>query len=266
MAGMKNTVIVVGNEKGGSGKTTTCMHLIATMLYLQKKVGSIDLDHRQLSLTAYINNRKANYPQHPVPQHLAIRQCNVDSLQILKKLQEEEIVCAIETLCQSNEFIIIDTAAGNHPASQIVGAYADIIITPMNDSFVDMQLIMEGNGEVFRPGVYSNLVWQQKIVRAAKTQKGLDWVIIKNRTSHMVSHNTQKINKILQEVSQKLGFRIVPGLSERTIYRELFLQGLTLLDIEHLGMKLTPSHILARQELRSMLQELQIPNLEAEAT
>jgi chromosome partitioning protein len=51
-------VIVVGNEKGGSGKSTAAMHLIVALAKLDFKLGSIDLDARQSSLSRYIANRR----------------------------------------------------------------------------------------------------------------------------------------------------------------------------------------------------------------
>ncbi|MBM3566952.1 MAG: ATPase, partial [Alphaproteobacteria bacterium] len=50
-------VIVLGNEKGGSGKSTTAMHLIAACLRDGRSVASIDLDARQGTLTRYLSNR-----------------------------------------------------------------------------------------------------------------------------------------------------------------------------------------------------------------
>ena len=58
-AGKGAHVIVVGNEKGGTGKSTTSMHLIVALLKLGRSVASIDLDLRQGTLTRYMDNRRA---------------------------------------------------------------------------------------------------------------------------------------------------------------------------------------------------------------
>jgi chromosome partitioning protein len=68
----------------------------------------------------------------------------------------------------------------------------------------------------------------------------------------------KRILAALIELSQRVGFRIIPGLSERVIYRELFPAGLTMLDKEQLG-RLATSHIAARQELREMIKHLALP-------
>lgn len=258
---MTGTIIVVGNEKGGSGKTTTCMHLITAFLYTGKKVGSIDLDYRQLSLTTYICARKKNNPNNPIPEHLYLERSPEDSMQTIQKNYEEYLLSAIKKLQQNNDIIIIDTAAGDHLASQIAGSYADKIITPMNESFIDMELIVRQENSTFRPGVYSNLVWQQKL-KKAKQKKELDWIILRNRTTHFNSNNRKKIEQILNEASKRLGFRTIPGLSERTIYREMFNDGITLSDFENNKLRLTPSHLIARQELRNMIKALNILNKE----
>src|SRR6266567_1006192 len=52
-------VIVVGNEKGGSGKTTVAMHIAIALMKAGQRVATIDLDSRQKSLTHYIANRGA---------------------------------------------------------------------------------------------------------------------------------------------------------------------------------------------------------------
>ena len=55
--GKQAYVVVCGNEKGGSGKTTTSMHLAVALLNAGYKVATVDLDSRQLSFTRYIENR-----------------------------------------------------------------------------------------------------------------------------------------------------------------------------------------------------------------
>jgi chromosome partitioning protein len=50
-------------------------------------------------------------------------------------------------------------------------------------------------------------------------------------------------------------------LSERVIYKELFLNGLTLLDLRRggSGPSLTLSHVTARQEVRDLVAALNLP-------
>src|SRR6202140_4834961 len=51
-------VVVLGNEKGGSGKSTTALHIAVALMKAGQRVATIDLDCRQQSFTRYINNRR----------------------------------------------------------------------------------------------------------------------------------------------------------------------------------------------------------------
>ena len=125
---------------------------------------------------------------------------------------------------------------------------------------VDLDLIGEVDPEnytVRRPSFYAELVWD---ARKAKAQSGgeVDWVVLRNRLQHISARNMLRMADALRDLSRRVGFRVIPGLSERVIYRELFPSGLTLLDIDHfesVGM----SHVAARQELREMVAALQLP-------
>src|SRR5207245_10765021 len=52
-------VLVIGNEKGGSGKSTTAMHIVVSLLGDGGRVATIDLDARQGTLPRYVDNRIA---------------------------------------------------------------------------------------------------------------------------------------------------------------------------------------------------------------
>ena len=49
-------VIVLGNEKGGSGKSTTAMQLFVALARAGHRVGALDLDFRQQSFFRYLDN------------------------------------------------------------------------------------------------------------------------------------------------------------------------------------------------------------------
>src|SRR6187397_1682080 len=69
-------VIVLGNEKGGSGKSTTAMHVAVALMNTGQRVATIDLDSRQKSFTHYIENRRAwarrNGTNLSLPKHLCV--------------------------------------------------------------------------------------------------------------------------------------------------------------------------------------------------
>jgi len=263
----KATIIVVGNEKGGAGKTTTAMNIIISLLYLDFKVVSIDTDVRQLSITRYIENRvhtidklKLNIP---LPTHYRIQSDASNQKEEISEL--EKIISKSET---TSDFIVIDTPGSNSLLSNFAHSKADIIVTPINDSFVDLDLLANVNYENFKitkPGIYSQMVWEQKIERAKNNQKSIDWIVVRNRISLVDTRNQRNIEKVIQELSKRVGCRIAAGFGERVIFKELFLQGLTLLDLKNKKLKplfnLSLSHILARQELIRLLNALNIESI-----
>lgn len=264
----KPFVIVLGNEKGGSGKTTTAMHLIFSLIYRNHYVGVLDLDLRQLSLNRYLENRKIYFSKNPFNQNLKSPEIITPTIDIVQTNDEEKIENYFEQLisCTNNDFIVIDTPGSSTIISQVAHSFADLIITPINESFIDMDLIATMIGDdvkQMKPSLYSTMIWEQKIRRFKRDKKRIDWIIIRNRLSNLDSNNRRTIDRILNHLAKTLTFRIGSGFSERIIYRELFPSGLTLLDIleNQSIIKITASHIAARQELRTFLNDLKIPNL-----
>ncbi len=253
-------IIVVGNEKGGSGKTTTAMHLIISLLKLDFKVGTIDIDSRQQSLTRYIQNRSKT---------LAIR--NDDSLVmpdhicIPKTENEDQLFDEALIKLQRADFIIIDTPGSDSSLSRKAHAVADLVITPINDSFIDLDLIgvVEAkNFEQAAPGIYSAMLWEQKMKRAAFKADALDWIVVRNRLSTQDAINKRNVESALNGLSKRFGFRIAPGFGDRVIFKELFLHGLTLHDATSAKeIKMNTSVIAARQELRNFVIALNIPEI-----
>ncbi len=263
----KPYIIVLGNEKGGSGKTTTAMHLIFSLIYKNYTISTIDLDFRQLSLNRYLENRKLYYKNlgkesFPIPSILDIPK------NILESRDENEIEVYFDDLFEKIEtdFIIIDTPGTNNTLSCVAHSFADLIITPMNDSFIDLDLIAHISGNDLKsakPSIYSSMIWEQKIKRLKRDKKKIEWIIIRNRLSNLDSNNRRNIEKALAHLSKTLALKIGSGFSERIIYRELFPYGLTLLDVfeNQSIIKITTSHIAARQELRNFINDLKIPLL-----
>lgn len=265
----KETIIfVIGNEKGGAGKTTTAMHLISTLLCLGFSVASIDADIRQRSLTRYVENRTQTAKKVGVDlktsQHFVIPMSKKQTQEEREAEEASLFNDAIETASNSNQFIVIDTPGSSNALSSLAHSYADVIITPMNDSFIDMDVIAKVNDElvVEKPSHYSQMVWEYKMKKASRNQGTIDWVILRNRLSHIDAKNKHNVNDVLDKLSQRLGFRYISGFSERVIFRELFLQGLTLLDLNLMKIQITTSHIAARQELRSFLKSFLIKKID----
>ena len=163
--------------------------------------------------------------------------------------------------------MIIDTPGSYTHLSRFAHSYADTVITPVNDSFLDLDVMAKIDGETFdilKPSIYSQMIWEQKMERASRDKGSIDWVVLRNRLANLDAHNKRNVNDTLEKLSKRISFRIVPGFSERVIFRELFPHGLTLLDLKvaNYNKAFSISHVAARQELRSFLDALGVKNLE----
>ncbi len=260
-------VIVLGNEKGGSGKTTTAMHVIAYLLQTGFRVGSIDLDGRQRSLTRYVENRKAWAEAANVnlvmPDHAVLTRSAADTVTEANAAEEAELDATIERLAAENDFLVID-CPGSDKFARFVATRAHTLVTPINDSFVDFDLIGQVDPETFKVkklSFYAELIWEARKARAKSDGTTIDWVVLRNRTQHVEAHNMKRIVSALAELSQRVGFRMIPGLSERVIYRELFPSGLTIARSEGRGRRNPDVHVsrCSAREVRALVEALQLP-------
>jgi chromosome partitioning protein len=265
-------VIVVGNEKGGSGKTTVAMHLVIALLRQGKSVGVLDLDVRQKSLARYLENRAAwgvaqnlTSEELPMPKFLPLHPCENDSRTASEADDKFRLRRTLEAFADC-DFLLIDTPGADTHLSREAHCFADTIVTPLNDSFVDFDLLARldpTTGAIRGPSLYAETVWRARQMREEAGVPGtIDWVVMRSRLQATNAKNKAAMAKKLAELSQQLKFRQARGFGERVIYRELFSYGMTLLD---LGSKGSPrklssmSHLAARQELRSFLSTLRLP-------
>lgn len=253
-------VIVFANEKGGTGKSTTAVHTAVALAASGHRVGALDLDHRQRTLTRYLENRAATMRR--TDSELA-----QPLFEVLEEQSEEALAAAMQRLMAQSDVVVVDTPGRDDAVARAAIVRADTLVTPMNDSFVDLDLIGQVHPENFKitkPSFYAELIWNSRTQRAKQTGKSVDWVVLRNRLQHIQSHNLQRVGAALDELARRVGFRVIPGLGERVIYRELFPKGLTLLDLKQLG-EVGIAHIAARQELREMVAGLAIPGEEQSA-
>jgi chromosome partitioning protein len=260
-------IIVVGNEKGGSGKSTTCMHVATALARLGQKVGALDLDLRQKSFGRYIENRRAYLAQAgldlPTPDY---RDLPEPDPAVGENAQDQRLTRAIEAMHADKDYIVIDCPGSHTRLSQVAHTLADTLITPLNDSFVDFDLLarVDGlTGKIRGPSIYSEMVWSARQMRAQAGLQPIDWIVVRNRLGAQQMHNKKKVGAALEELSRRIGFRVLSGFSERVIFRELFPRGLTLLDLKDTGVdQLNLSNIAARQELRDLMAGLRLPSLQ----
>lgn len=262
-------IIVVGNEKGGAGKSTVSMHVATALVRMGHSVGCLDLDLRQQTMARYIANRNTYMQEKgltlPTPSYHDLPEVDSASLGPDENLHDHRLSIAVAGLEPENDFILIDCPGSHTRLSQVAHSLADTLITPLNDSFIDFDLLahVDTDGEeITGPSVYSQMVWNARQLRAKAGLSPIDWVVVRNRMGAQAMINKEKMENVIVKLSKRIGFRTAPGFNERVIFRELFPRGLTLLDLRDLGVKgLNISNVAARQELRDLIRALNLPNV-----
>jgi len=262
-------IIVFGNEKGGSGKSTSAMHVATALARMGHRVGGLDLDLRQRSFGRYIENRQNTITTRDLTlaAPMLIELPEVDPAQVgpddnIYDLRLSAAVSDLEGRC---DFIVIDCPGSHTRLSQVAHSLADTLVTPMNDSFVDFDLLARIDPETYDikgPSVYSEMVWHARQLRARAGLSPIDWIVVRNRLGAQYMHNKRKVGDALTALSKRIGFRVAPGLSERVIFRELFPTGMTLLDLREMGVdKMNISNVAARQEVRDLVKAMNLPGV-----
>ena len=261
-SGGRGQVIVLGNEKGGTGKSTSAMHIVVALMRDGFRVASIDLDPHQGTLTRYVENRKSFCESKgihlPIPEHHCFSGSDADSVAAAENEDKRRLDALVEQLGEVNDYIVLDCPGSDTFLARHALSIADTLITPINDSFIDMDLLAKVGGNpprVLGPSTYSQIVWEQKVQRAQRNRQSIDWIVMRNRLAQLDSKNKRNVGDALEKLAQRIGYRLVDGFSERVIFRQLFLQGLTVLDLRDEGtdVQLNMSHIAARNEIRNLL-------------
>jgi chromosome partitioning protein len=262
-------VVVLGNEKGGSGKSTVGMHIAVALMKAGQRVATIDLDSRQQSFTHYIENRR-NWAARAkinleIPTHFCV--ARGESLQITDNESAEfsGFAAAVDKVEHSHDFVVIDTPGHDSYLMRLAHSMADTLITPLNDSFVDFDVLGTVDPATFTvTGIshYAEMVREARRQRRVIDQATTDWVVVRNRLSMLGSRNKRMVGEGLQQLGLRMGFRAVDGFAERVIFREFYPRGLTALDDldeATLGTRPSMSHVTARQEVETLLAALRLP-------
>jgi chromosome partitioning protein len=262
-------VIVLGNEKGGSGKSTTAMHVAVALMKAGQRVATIDLDSRQKSFTHYIEHRR-DWARRAglkleLPSHCCITRgsgIKVDENEATEFAGFADAVTAVE---KTHDFIVVDTPGTDNYLMRLAHSMADTLLTPLNDSFLDFDVLGTVDPTTFAVTGQSQYA---EMVANARRQRRLidgafpDWVVVRNRLSMLGSRNRRLVGEGLSELALRLGFRFADGFAERVIYREFFPRGLTALDDldeTTLGTRPSMSHVTAREEVMQLLAALKLP-------
>jgi len=262
-------VVVVANEKGGSGKTTSAMHIVVALLKAGQKVATIDTDSRQKSLTRYLLNRKNWAKKSGIPLELpdtfVIDRGNTRSVDANEAAEFEGFAAAVTAIEHTHDFIVVDTPATDSHLMRLAHSMADTLITPLNDSFIDFDVLASidpENLEVTGTSHYSEMVRDARRQRRLVEDIDTDWVVMRNRLGQLETRNGRNIADGLAALSRRMSFRQAEGFAERVVYREMFPRGITVLDEldeRTLGMKPTASHYAAREEVAKFVATLRLP-------
>lgn len=264
-------IIVVGNEKGGAGKSTVSMHVATALARMGHKTSALDLDLRQRTFGRYAENRAKFMEKSglnlPSPRYHEMPEVAADQLKPGENVYDRRLSAAVAELEADSDFIVIDCPGSHTRLSQVAHSLADTLVTPLNDSFIDFDLLahIDSDGKkILGPSVYSEMVWSARQLRAQAGLRAIDWVVVRNRLGAQQMVNKKKMGDAVDNLAKRIGFRVAPGFNERVIFRELFPRGLTLLDLKDIGVKgLNISNIAARQELRDLIKALKLPGVAA---
>jgi chromosome partitioning protein len=263
-------VIVFGNEKGGAGKSTIAIHLVTALLHEGARVATIDLDLRQQSMGHFFASRKTWSESAgaalPMPMPGALGASGPDLVKVEPAEAQARFDAAFGQALDHADYLIIDTPGGDTPLSRSAHSRADLIVTPMNDSFVDFDLLGQVDPvtlDLLRPSIYAETIWESRKIKMAHQRASIDWIVLRNRLATTEARNRKRVEERMTALARRIGFRMGPGLRDRVIYRELFPFGLTVADLSP-GVRPVPvslSHVAARQELRTMIHALGLSEL-----
>tara|TARA_B100000678_G_scaffold285297_1_gene288221 strand:+ start:1776 stop:2753 length:978 start_codon:yes stop_codon:yes gene_type:complete len=220
-------IITFANEKGGVGKSTLAFHVAIALAHAGAKVVAIDLDRRQRTLERGLTYRGGTAGNLgialPSPQFAVLDQPSTAAL-----------YQTINRLGPDADFVILDAAGADSPIFRRVVALADTLVTPVNASFLDLELLGRVNpvsGLPERSGCFGETVSTLREERLAHEMGRIEWIVVKNRVRSAEKRHMSRIDRALERLAINQDFRIGQGLNERLAFRELFQFGLTHLDL-----------------------------------
>ena len=262
-------VVVLASEKGGSGKSTTALHIAVALLKAGQRVATVDLDGRQKTFTHYIENRRAwakrTRIQLELPTHYCVERAETSSMEANETTEVANFSAAVSAIERTHDFVVVDTPGNDTFLMRLAHSMADTLVTPINDSFLDFDVLATLDPINFAVTGESHYA---KMVREARRQRRLfdgrltEWIVVRNRLSELGSRNKHLVGEGLTELAKRMGFRWLEGFAERVIYREFFPRGLTALDDldkATLGERPNRSHVTAREEVIALLNALHLP-------
>ncbi len=274
-AGKSAHAIVVGNEKGGSGKSTIAVHIAIALLKAGCRVATIDLDARQKTLTHFIDRRRGSAERHycdierrfriEIPDHYCVSEAAGLRRDDNEHADRDALIKVVSAVEHTHDFLVVDTPPSDSYLMWLALGMADTLVTPLNDSFVDFDVLGDIDAVTYtliEPSQYARMVADERRERRKFDHSDIDWVVVRNRLVNPAGKATDELMRALKELGLQLGFRCADGLSERAVYQDLFPRGLTVLDDigqSALGRRHRHSRRTARQEIQALLERLKLP-------
>ena len=258
-------IIVFSNLKGGTGKSTTALSVIVGLLRQGKSVASLDLDMDQEALSRYLFNRtrfaKLTKLRIGMPDHHRFTQIDPGGNGAALSTRLERLSELIDKLVAENDYLIIDCPSLDNPLTRSVTARADVLTSPVNESFLDIDVIGEVRGSpptVTRVGPFAEMIGAEMQRRRDEGVAPLEWIVVRNRRNPSATRHTAAIGTVLGELARNLSFRVTDGFVDRLIFRELFLVGLSILDLRKDDPLIAgnSSHKSAYEEASNLLQSV----------
>ncbi|OYY02183.1 MAG: ATPase, partial [Acidocella sp. 35-58-6] len=198
------------------------------------------------------------------PQFRSLHRSTLDNRLEAEAEERSRFDAAFNDLAADCEIIVVDCPGADTYLSRYGHAHADTLITPINDSFVDFSMLAKvdpENHDIVKPSIYSEMVWEARKARFGIDRGKIDWIVMRNRLAGSEARNKRDVGETLDALAKRIGFRTLKGFGERVIFRELYLQGLTLMDVReaNIGIAMGLSHVAARTEVRTLLAAIKKP-------
>ena len=195
-------VIVVGNEKGGAGKSTISIHLTVALLEggLQGRLhrsrhAPADAD-AVLRKSPFLVAATRDWPIE-LPLHCAMRaRRNATTSAPTRRWSSRMFADAIGAVEHEYEFVVIDTPASDSYLMRLAHSLADTLVSPLNDSYVDIDVFSRVQHDRTQRGAvsqYADLVMQARRKRRLVDNGVIDWVMVRNRIASIASNNARQI-------------------------------------------------------------------------